>query len=67
MNPLIDPIGRGAFDLGYVKNMIGNTKLVGGHIDQNSNHERIFNFFTMKGIFSYNESTEEFKSKLQIR
>ena len=51
----------------YVKGMIGNAKLIGGDIGQNSNHDKIFNFITTKGTFSYNESTDEFKSKLQIR
>ena len=50
-----------------VKGMIGNAKLVGGHIDYNDNHEQLFNFITSKGMFSYNERTDEFKSKLQIR
>jgi hypothetical protein len=50
-----------------VRGIIGNCKLVGGHISQNSNHDRIFNFITKKGTFSYNEKTDEFKSKLQIR
>jgi len=49
------------------RGMIGNTKLIGGHISHNSNHEKIFNFITTKGTFSYNEMTDEFKSKLQIR
>jgi hypothetical protein len=50
-----------------VRGMIGNAKLIGGDIGQNRNHEKIFNFITTKGTFSYNESTDEFKSKLQIR
>lgn len=50
-----------------VRGMIGNAKLIGGHIGHNSNHDRIFNFITTKGTFSYNEMTDEFKSKLQIR
>jgi hypothetical protein len=50
-----------------IKGMIGNAKLIGGDIGQNSNHEKIFNFITTKGTFSYNETTDEFKSKLQIR
>jgi hypothetical protein len=50
-----------------VKGMIGNTKLIGGHIDYNDNHDEMFNFITTKGTFSYNERTGEFKSKLQIR
>ena len=46
-----------------VRGIIGNCKLVGGDI----NHDKIFNFVTTKGTFSYNEKTDEFKSKLQIR
>jgi hypothetical protein len=47
--------------------MIGNAKLIGGHISHNIKDERIFHFITTKGTFSYNEMTDEFKSKLQIR
>ena len=47
--------------------MIGNAKLIGGQIGQNSNHEKIFNFITTKGTFIYNETTGEFKTKLEIR
>jgi len=50
-----------------IRGMIGNAKLIGGHINHNSKHEKIFNFITKKGTFTYNEGTEEFKSKLQIR
>jgi hypothetical protein len=50
-----------------VRDMIGNAKLIGGHLSHNSNHEKIFHFITKKGTFSYNEATDEFKSKLQIR
>ena len=50
-----------------IRSMIGNTKLIGGRISHGSNHERIFNFITKKGTFTYNEMKEEFKSKLQIR
>jgi len=50
-----------------IKGMIGNAKLIGGHIGHNNNHDRIFNFITTKGTFSYNEMTDEFESKLQIR
>ena len=50
-----------------VRGMIGNAKLIGGHIGHNDNHDRIFNFITTKGIFFYNEETDEFKSKLEIR
>ena len=50
-----------------VRGMVGNAKLVGGQIGHNGNHEKIFHFITTKGIFSYNESRDEFESKLQIR
>ncbi len=50
-----------------VKGIIGNAKLVGGHISHNSRGEKIFNFITIKGTFSYNEGTDEFKSEFQIR
>jgi hypothetical protein len=47
--------------------MIGNTKLIGGNINHNSKHEKIFHFITKKGTFAYNEGTDEFEKKLQIR
>ncbi len=50
-----------------MRGIIGNCKLVGGHISHNPNHEKIFNFITKKGTFSYNEATNEFKSELEIR
>jgi len=50
-----------------IRSMIGNTKLIGGHISHSNNHEKIFNFITKKGTFTYNEMTDEFKSKVQIR
>jgi hypothetical protein len=50
-----------------LRSIMGNTKLIGGHIGHNENHDKIFNFITTKGTFSYNETTDEFKSKLQIR
>ena len=50
-----------------VKDMIGNAKLIGGQIEYNDNHDEIFHFITKNGTFSYNERTDEFKSKLQIR
>jgi hypothetical protein len=50
-----------------VRGMIGNTKLIGGHISHNSKHEKIFHFITKKGTFTYNETSDEFESKLQIR
>ena len=50
-----------------VKGIIGNVKLIGGQISHNSNNDEIFNFITTKGTFSYNERTDEFKSKLEIR
>ena len=50
-----------------IRTMIGNYKLVGGHISHNSRDEKIFNFITIKGTFSYNERADEFKTKFQIR
>jgi hypothetical protein len=50
-----------------VRAMIGNSKLIGGHISHNGTHERIFNFITARGTFTFNEATEEFKNKFQIR
>ena len=50
-----------------MRGIIGNCKLIGGHISYKSNHEKIFNFITKKGTFTYNEGTGEFKSKLEIR
>ena len=47
--------------------MVGNTKLIGGNTSHNSMGEVIFNFITKKGTFSYNEVTNEFKSKFKIR
>ena len=49
-----------------IRGMIGNAKLIGGHMNHNNNHEKIFNFITKKGTFTYSETTDEFKSKLQI-
>lgn len=50
-----------------IRAVVGNSKLIGGNVSHNSNQELIFNFITKKGTFSYNEGTNEFKSKLQIR
>jgi hypothetical protein len=50
-----------------IRGMVGNSKLIGGRISYNSNHEMIFNFITKKGTFSSNEAKDEFKIKLQIR
>jgi hypothetical protein len=50
-----------------VRSIIGNCKLIGGNINHDTNHDKIFNFVTTKGTFFYNERTDEFKSKLQIR
>ncbi len=50
-----------------VRSMIGNTKLIGGYISHSNDHEKIFNFITKKGTFTYNEATDEFKTGLQIR
>ena len=50
-----------------IRGMVGNTKLIGGNVSHNSSQEMIFNLITKKGTFTYNEMTDEFKSKLQIR
>ncbi len=50
-----------------VRGIVGDSKLIGGDIDHNSKHEKIFHFITKKGTFTYNEMTDEFRSKLQIR
>jgi hypothetical protein len=50
-----------------IRGMIGNSKLIGEHVNHNSKHEGIFHFITTKGTFTYNEETEEFERKLQIR
>lgn len=50
-----------------VKGMVGNAKLIGGHINHNSKHEKIFHFITKKGTFTYSEGTDEFQRKLEIR
>ena len=47
--------------------MIGNFKLIGGHISYSGAHERIFCFITAKGTFTFNEATKEFKSEFQLR
>ena len=49
-----------------IRAVVGNTKLIGGDISHNVNHEMVFDFITKKGTFSYNEATHEFKSKFQI-
>ena len=44
-----------------------NANLVGGRIDHNDQHEKIFLFLTNKGVFFFNNVTGEFKGgKLQI-
>ena len=50
-----------------IRSMIGNYKLLGGHISHNSRGEKIFNFITIKGTFTYNEAADEFRRKLEIR
>ena len=50
-----------------IRSLIGDTKLIGGSTSHNVNNEMIFNFITKKGTFTYNEATDEFKSKFQIR
>jgi hypothetical protein len=49
-----------------IRGIVGNAKLIGGDISYNDDHDLIFQFITKKGIFTYNEATDEFKSKLQI-
>jgi len=49
-----------------IRGVVGNAKLIGGGISHNINNEMIFDFITKKGTFSYNEATQEFKSKFQI-
>jgi hypothetical protein len=50
-----------------VKGIVGNARLIGGHIDYGDKHDEIFSFITTRGTFSYNGRADEFKSKLQIR
>ena len=45
-----------------VKGLVGNDRLIGGHIDCDENHDQIFSFITTRGTFCYNERTDEFKS-----
>jgi len=49
-----------------IRAIVGNTKLIGGRTSYNVNHETVFDFITKKGVFSYNEATHEFKTKLEI-
>ena len=48
-----------------VRGNVENAKLIRGNLGYNEDHEKIFNFITTKGTFSYNEITDEFKSKLR--
>jgi hypothetical protein len=50
-----------------IRSMIGNSKLIRGHVSHSDNHEKIFHFITKKGTVAYDEKTDEFESKLQIR
>jgi hypothetical protein len=50
-----------------IRSMMGNSKLIGGHIGHNSNNEKIFNFITKQGTFTYNEAADEFKKKFEMR
>jgi hypothetical protein len=50
-----------------IRGIIGSAKLIGGHIGHNENNDRIFNFITARGTFSYNEMTRESERKLEIR
>jgi hypothetical protein len=49
-----------------MKGMIGNVRLIGGHIGYDENHDEISKSFATKGTLSYNERTGELKSKLQV-
>jgi hypothetical protein len=48
-----------------VKDMIGMAKFIGGRVEYDEN-DKIFNFITTKGTFSFNERTGEFKREFQI-
>ena len=50
-----------------IRDMIGNTQLIGGNINHNSKHEKIFHVITKKGMFTYNEGADEFGRKFEIR
>jgi hypothetical protein len=50
-----------------IRSVVGNTKLIGGDINHNDKNEKIFHFITKKGSFTYNETTDEFRKKLEIR
>ena len=45
-----------------IRTMVGEMKLIGGLTGQNNDGEIIFEFFTIRGTFTYNETTEEFTS-----
>ena len=45
-----------------IKGMVGNARLIKGHIDYSDNRDEIFNFITTRGTFCYNERTDEFKN-----
>jgi len=47
--------------------MPGSAKVLGGDITYNECNGAIFNFITNKGTFAYNETTETFQMKFQIR
>ena len=50
-----------------MKGMVGKARLVGGHIGYNDEGNKSFHFITNKGSFSFNATTQEFRSTFQIR
>jgi len=46
--------------------LIGNARLIGGHISYNGDRDKTFNFITSKGFFTYNPRTDEFKRTFQV-
>ncbi len=49
-----------------IRSLIGNAKLIGGHIGHNSNHEKILHFITRKGTFTSNEMTLNLKANFRF-
>ena len=49
-----------------VKELVGNAELVGGLISYNDDQDKIFNFITDKGSFTYNTRTDEFKRTFRV-
>ncbi len=48
------------------REMIGRAKFVGGHISYNDKQEKIFNFITTSGRYTYNERTDAFEHRFKI-